>query len=290
MLSLDAQNISQQYLHRLMLGSIAPRPIAFVSTIDLRGNPNLAPFSFFNAFGVNPGTLIFSPSRRGRDNTTKHTYENLLEVPEAVINVVDYNMVQQMSLASCEYPKGVNEFEKAGFTSIQSEKVRPGRVGESPVQYECRVRELIPTGNQAGAGNLVICDILRIHIREDVLDANQEIDQTKIDLVGRMGGDFYVRTNENARFVVPKPVSRNGIGIDVLPVHIRHSPYLTGNDLGQMGNLEHFPEEGIIETYRQKETIRHSYLNQKETFFYQVRQLIQTGKANEALAMLMSVE
>ncbi len=288
MLTLDAQSISQQYLHRIMLGSIAPRPIAFVSTIDKEGNPNLSPFSFFNAFGVNPGTLIFSPSRRGRDNTTKHTYENLLEIPEAVINVVTYEMVQQMSLASCEFPKGVNEFLKAGFSSVASEKVRPFRVKESPVQYECKVREIIQTGDGPGAGNLVICDILLVHINETVLDEKNEINQEKIDLVGRMGGDFYVRTNQAARFVVPKPVSSNGIGIDVLPETIRHSIYLTGNDLGQLGNLSNFPDDEIIQKYRTDNSFFQLYLSDKEGYFKHIQAMIREGKAMDALANLLA--
>jgi len=288
MLTLDAQSISQQYLHRIMLGSIAPRPIAFVSTIDKEGNPNLSPFSFFNAFGVNPGTLIFSPSRRGRDNTTKHTFENLLEIPEAVINVVTYDMVQQMSLASCEFPKGVNEFLKAGFTSLASEKVRPFRVKESPVQYECKVREIIQTGDGPGAGNLVICDILLVHINETVLDEKNEINQEKIDLVGRMGGDFYVRTNHAARFLVPKPVSSNGIGIDVLPETIRHSIYLTGNDLGQLGNLSTFPDDEIIQKYRSDHSFIQLYLSDKEGYFRHIQAMIREGKAMDALANLLA--
>jgi flavin reductase (DIM6/NTAB) family NADH-FMN oxidoreductase RutF len=288
MITLDAQNIQQQYLHRIMLGSIAPRPIAFASTIDKDGNPNLSPFSFFNAFGVNPGTLVFSPSRRGRDNTTKNTFENLLEVPEVVINVVTYDMVQQMSLASCEYPKGVNEFLKAGFTQLASELIRPFRVKESPVQYECKVRQIIETGDGPGAGNLVICDILLIHISEDVLDEKNEIDQGKIDLVGRMGGDFYVRTNEMARFIVPKPVANTGIGIDALPEAIKFNPYLSGNDLGQLGNLEAFPVENQLIDFKLNIEMKKLYQNQPQVFFDQVKKTLSENKPFDALCMLLS--
>ncbi|NOU48503.1 MAG: flavin reductase family protein, partial [Bacteroidales bacterium] len=210
MIQFNPQTLDQQRLHRILLGSIAPRPIAFASTVDSNGIPNLSPFSCFNFFGVNPTTLIFSPSRRGRDNTTKHTFENLLEVPEVVINMVSFDIVQQMSLASTEYPKGVNEFIKAGLTPVKSEKIRPFRVKESPVQFECKVRQIIETGNGAGAANLIICEIVLMHISENVLDAKGEIDVDKIDLVGRMGGDYYVRTSGNSKFTVPKPLLRLG--------------------------------------------------------------------------------
>jgi flavin reductase (DIM6/NTAB) family NADH-FMN oxidoreductase RutF len=242
MKTFDPAGMNQQQLHRLLLGSIAPRPIALASTIDAEGNPNLSPFSCFNFFGVNPTTLIFSPSRRGRDNTTKHTFENLKEVPEVVINVVTYDIVQQSSLASCEYAKGINEFEKAGFTQLQSEMIRPFRVKESPVQLECKVRQIIETGSSAGSANLIICEIVRMHINENVLDEKGEIDVDKIDLVGRLGGDFYVRTSGNSKFAVPKPLLKNGIGIDALPDKIKFSKYLTGNDLGQLGNIEKLPD------------------------------------------------
>jgi flavin reductase (DIM6/NTAB) family NADH-FMN oxidoreductase RutF len=241
MIQFDPQTIDQQRLHRLLLGSIAPRPIAFASTVDKNGNPNLSPFSCFNFFGVNPTTLIFSPSRRGRDNTTKHTFENLLEVPEVVINMVSFSIVQQASLASTEYQKGVNEFIKAGLTPVKSEKIRPFRVKESPVQIECKVRQIIETGTGAGAANLIICEIVLMHINENVLDAKGEIDVDKIDLVGRLGGDYYVRTSGDSKFAVPKPLQRLGIGIDSLPDRIKFSKHLTGNDLGQMGNVEKFP-------------------------------------------------
>ncbi len=272
-----------------MLGSIAPRPIAFVSTVDKDGRPNLAPFSFFNAFGVNPATLIFSPSRRGRDNTTKHTYENLLEVPECVINVVNYSMVQQMSLASCEFPKGVNEFEKSGFTAIASESVKPFRVKESPVQYECKVRQIVAMGDGPGAGNLVICDVILVHIDPLVLDEKSEINQEAIDLVGRMGGDYYVRTNRAARFVVEKPVSTNGIGIDSLPEHIRLSRLLTGNQLGQLGNLQQLPSKEAIGFYSRDEKLAKLFKEQPTEYYAQAGALLEKGRASDALAMLLAV-
>ena len=288
MITLDATSVSQQHLHRIMLGSIGPRPIAFVSTMDANGKPNLSPFSFFNAFGVNPATLIFSPSRRGRDNTTKHTYQNILELPEVVINVVTYDMVQQMSLASCEYAKGVNEFEKAGFTAIASEKVKPFRVKESPVQYECKVRQVIATGDGPGAGNLVICDVLLVHINEEVLDEKQEINQEKIDLVGRMGGDFYVRTNASARFVVPKPVAGTGIGIDALPETIKNSAFLTGNDLGRLGNLETLPDEAFIKKLKSDPALHEMWTQNPQQFYSHVQNLLNKGEADTALGVLVA--
>jgi flavin reductase (DIM6/NTAB) family NADH-FMN oxidoreductase RutF len=288
MKTLDAAAISQSYLHRIMLGTIAPRPIAFASTIDAFGNPNLSPFSFFNAFGVNPGTLIFSPSRRGRDNTTKHTYDNLLEVPEVVINVVTYDMVQQMSLASCEFPKGINEFEKAGFTALPSQRIRPFRVKESPVHYECKVRQIINTGDKPGAGNLIICDILLIHLDPNILTPDDEIDITKINHVGRIGGDYYVRVDEHSRFIVPKPNAHNGIGIDSLPDPIRLSPLLTGNELGMMGNLSNFPSTELIESFKNDQSLKSAIADGSINVFSHAKLLLRQGKVTEALACLIA--
>lgn len=288
MITLDASSIQQQYLHHIIVGSIAPRPIAFVSSMDAAGKPNLAPFSFFNAFGVNPATLIFSPARRGRDNTTKHTYQNILELPEVVINVVNYSMVQQVSLASTEYPKGVNEFEKAGFTAIASEKVRPFRVKESPVQYECKVRQVITTGDGPGSANLVICDILLVHVNEDILDEKQEIDPDKIDLVGRMGANYYVRTDAAARFIVPKPVTGTGIGIDALPEKVKHSEFLTGNDLGRLGNLQTFPDEALIQKMKNDASLQALWAHDRLGFFTHIQSLINNSQTNNALAILQA--
>jgi flavin reductase (DIM6/NTAB) family NADH-FMN oxidoreductase RutF len=228
-------------MHSYLLGAVVPRPIAFASTIDKEGNVNLSPFSFFNCFGANPPILVFSPARRGRDNTTKHSYENVLEVPEVVINIVNYSMVQQSSLASTEYQKGVNEFIKAGFTQVPSTMVKPPRVGESPVAFECKVLQVIKMGEQGAAGNLVICEIMLAHIKDEVLDAEGKIDPFKLDAVARMGGDWYCRAQGDALFKVPKPLDRIAIGVDQLPEQIRNSKILTGNDLGMLANVERIP-------------------------------------------------
>jgi len=240
-MTIDPKEISIGKMHSYLLGTIAPRPIAFASTIDKEGNINLSPFSFFNCFGANPPILIFSPARRGRDNTTKHTYENVLEVPEVVINIVNYNMAQQVSLASTEYPKGVNEFIKSGLTPIASSLVKPPRVGESPAAFECRVLQIIPTGTEGAAGNLVICEVVLAHIKDEVLDNEGKIDPFKIDAVARMGGDWYCRANGETLFKIPKPLDKMGIGIDQLPEAIRNSKVLTGNDLALLANVEELP-------------------------------------------------
>ena len=239
-----------------MLAAIAPRPIAFASTIDRNGIPNLSPFSFFNGFGSHPPIVVFSPARRVRDNSIKHTLENVMEVPEVVINVVTYAMVQQASLASTEYPKGINEFEKAGFTMLASELIRPFRVAESPVQMECKVIEVKETGYEGGAANLVICEILRMHVSEEILTVENKIDEQKIDLVARMGGDYYCRASGDALFKVPKPNIHIGIGIDQIPERIRLSKILTGNNLGQLGNVVHLPSADEINEIRQRDFMK----------------------------------
>jgi len=231
-------------LHAWLQSAIAPRPICFASTMDKDGLPNLSPFSFFNLFGSNPPTLIFSPARRVRDNTIKHTLENIYATKEVVINVVNYAMVQQTSLSSCEYPRGTSEFEKSGFTPQPSERIKPFRVKESPVQLECIVREIIETGQEGGAGNLVICEPVLIHINDDILDEKGAIDPHKIDLVARMGADYYCRASGNAVFEVAKPNTALGIGVDALPLTIRHSHILTGNNLGQLANV---PQQPVID-------------------------------------------
>ncbi|MEN9523107.1 MAG: hypothetical protein RL065_1484 [Bacteroidota bacterium] len=266
-------------LHGYMLSAIAPRPIAFASTIDSEGNSNLAPYSFFNAFGSNPTTLIFSPARRVRDNTIKHTLENVMENSEVVINVVNYAMVQQMSLASCEYPKGISEFVKAGFTPIASEKIKPFRVAESPVQFECKVREVIETGNEGGAGNLIVCEILVMHINDNVLNDNLQIDANKIDLVARMGGDLYCRATGNALFEVEKPNIKLGIGIDQLPFEIRNSAILSGNDLGMLANVETMP---VVE---KSNSYANTSIEQKHSL---AKQLLAEKNVIEAWKILMS--
>ena len=248
MLSISPKEISTGKLHGYLLGAIAPRPIAFASTVDAQGNPNLSPFSFFNVFGSNPPTLIFSPARRVRDNTTKHTLENAVATKEVVINVVNYDIVQQMSLSSTEYPQGVNEFEKAGFSMLPSEEVAPFRVGESPVQFECKVKDVIYTGDQGGAGNLIVCEVVKIHINEAVLDAEGNIDQHKIDLVARAGGSYYSRARDGF-FEIPKPISTLGIGVDAIPLEIRNSVVLTGNNLGMLGNVTEAPSKEAVNNF-----------------------------------------
>ncbi|MFT4576400.1 MAG: flavin reductase (DIM6/NTAB) family NADH-FMN oxidoreductase RutF [Polaribacter sp.] len=248
MLSIDPKEIPTGKLHGYLLGAIAPRPIAFASTIDADGNPNLSPFSFFNVFSANPPIMIFSPARRVRGNTTKHTLENVMEIKEVVINVVNYDIVHQMSLSSTEYPKGVNEFDKAGFTMLKSDKVKPFRVAESPVQFECKVTEIIHLGNEGGAGNLIVCEVVKLHINEAVLDENGAIDQHKIDLVARAGGSYYSRAKEGF-FEIPKPISTLGIGVDAIPLEIRNSTVLTGNDLGMLGNVEQLPIQQDVDNF-----------------------------------------
>jgi len=228
----------QHYLQH----AIAPRPICFASTIDRKGNVNLSPFSFFNLFSINPPIVVFSPSRRIRDNTTKHTLENLHEVPEVVINIVDIDMIHQASLASCEYPKGTNEFIKAGFTQEPATLIRPPMVKESKVKMECRVSEIKSLGTEGGAGNLVICEIMRIHIEDTILDQNQKIVQHKLRHVARLGGDWYCVVNEKNLFMVEKPNTQLGIGVDGLPEHIRNSSILSGSDLGKLANLQLVPD------------------------------------------------
>ncbi|WP_316821480.1 flavin reductase family protein [Pedobacter gandavensis] len=247
MLTIDVTTIPAVQLQNYLQYAIAPRPICFASTIDQEGNINLSPFSFFNMFSTNPPLCIFSPSRRVRDGSTKHTLENVLEVKECVINIVNYPMVQQMSLASTEYAKGVNEFEKAGFTMLPSHLVKPPRVAEAPVQLECVVREVIHLGDQPGAGNLILAEVKLIHIQENILDADGKIDQEKIDLVARLGGDWYCRVTPDSLFKVAKPLTTLGIGVDALPKAVRHSHVLSGNDLGRLGNIEQLPSADDID-------------------------------------------
>jgi flavin reductase (DIM6/NTAB) family NADH-FMN oxidoreductase RutF len=240
MISIVPKDVSSAKLQGYLQSAVGPRPIAFASTIDKNGVPNLSPFSFFNIFSANPPILIFSPARRVRDNTIKHTLINAEATREVVINVVNYDIVQQTSLSSSEYPDGVNEFIKAGFTSIPSVLVKPYRVAQSPVQFECKVNEIISLGTQGGAGNLVICEIVKMHISESVLDENGNIDPVKIDLVSRMGGNWYSRANQGL-FEVAKPITTLGIGVDQIPNYIKESPIFDGNDLGKLGNIEALP-------------------------------------------------
>ena len=262
MLSFLPKDLETPKLHSYLLSAVAPRPIAFASTVDKDGRPNLSPFSFFNVFSANPPILIFSPARRVRGNTTKHTLENVEVTNEVVINVVNYDIVQQMSLSSTEYPEGVNEFEKAGLTMLKSDIVKPFRVAESPVQMECKVNEIVKLGTEGGAGNLVICEVVKMHINDEVLDENGAIDQVKLDLVSRAGGSFYSRA-KSGFFEIPKPLRTLGIGVDALPEHVRNSNILTGNDLGLLANVETLPTEDAILAFKQKHDLSKINLEEK---------------------------
>jgi flavin reductase (DIM6/NTAB) family NADH-FMN oxidoreductase RutF len=287
MLTVNPKEIPSSQLHGYLLGSVTPRPIAFASTIDKDGNVNLSPFSFFNCFGYNPPLLIFSPARRGRDNTTKHTYENVLEVQEVVINMVSYSMVQQMSLASTEYPKGINEFQKAGFTEVASTLIKPPRVAEAPVSMECNVLQIVPTGTEGGAGNLVICEVILMHIKEEVLDAQGKIDPFKLDAVARLGGDWYCRVQGDAIFKVPKPLDRLGIGVDSIPAPIRYSKVLTGNDLGLLGNIERLPDITNVQDFFSKYPIEQALQAGEDAVHTMARIFLSEGKTEEAWKVLL---
>ncbi|RYE16334.1 MAG: flavin reductase family protein [Sphingobacteriales bacterium] len=254
MRTLDTTLMSPLELQNYLQYAIGPRPIALVSTIDMEGNVNLSPFSFFNLFSVNPPVCAFSPSRRVRDNSTKHTLENIKQVPECVINIVTCGMVMQTSLTSSDYAKGVNEFDKAGFTQLKSELVRPPGVAESPVQLECAVIGFIPLGDGPGAGNLVLAEIKRMHISEDILDSDGRIDQQKLDLVARLGGDWYAAIGPENLFKIPKPITTIGMGVDSLPEYVRASTVLTGNDLGQLANVTEVPDEKAVTAFVIAET------------------------------------
>jgi flavin reductase (DIM6/NTAB) family NADH-FMN oxidoreductase RutF len=297
MKSLAPADISHQEMASLLLAVIGPRPIAFASTIDLEGNANLAPFSYFNVFGSNPATLIFSPARRGRDNTTKHTYENVKRVPEVVINVVSHAMVEQVNLSSNEYPEGIDEFEKAGFTALPSDVVKPPRVEESPVQLECNVLQVIETGTEGGAGNLVICEVVKIHLHDDIYDGEGRVDPNRIDLVGRLGYDYYVRASGDAIFKVKKPGAETGIGIDSLSDHIKNSQILTGNDLGVLGSLPRKPGKEEIthsSAFREVEELRIKYCGDEDLCIDMIHQLardwIAEGRTEDALKALLSID
>lgn len=250
MLTIDPKEIPVPKLHHYLLGAVGPRPIAFASTIDKDGNRNLAPFSFFNVFSANPPIMVFSPARSGRTNTTKNTFDNVKEIPEVVINIVNYSIVEQMSLASSPFEAEVDEFVKSGLTPIASDTIRPFRVKESPVQFECKVNEIIELGKEGGAGNLIICEVTKIHINEDVLDENGVIDQHKIDLVSRMGGNWYCRANSDSMFEIKKPIMTVGIGYDSIPEDIRNSKILSGNDLGKLGGIEQLPDETDVNDHK----------------------------------------
>ena len=281
--------IAQNFLQH----SIAPRPICFASTIDLSGNVNLSPFSFFNLFSTNPAVIVFSPSRRVRDNTTKHTLQNILEVPEVVVNIVSYDMIQQTSLASCEYPKGIDEFIKTGFTKEPSQIIKPPRVKESPVQMECKVLEVKTLGTEGGAGNLVIAEVLMLHINENILNEDGNIDQKKLDLMARLGGNWYTRANASTIFEIEKPNMQLGIGVDALPENIRNSKILTGNNLGQLANIH---EPALVNPAFEDEKLKNIILYyscdpeemERELHFY-AKELLEAGKVKEAWQVLLAL-
>jgi flavin reductase (DIM6/NTAB) family NADH-FMN oxidoreductase RutF len=281
MLTINPQDVPVPVIHHYLQGAVAPRPIAFASTVDKEGNVNLSPFSFFNLFGTKPPTLIFSPNRRVRDATNKHTLVNVQEVDEVVINMVDYAMVEQMSLASCEYPKGTNEFIKAGFTEVPSQRVKPPRVGESKAVFECKVKQIISLGEEGGAANLIICEVILAHFSEDILDENGRIDQRKTDWVARMGGDWYARASGRALFEVPKPSTQRGIGVDAIPDFIKNNPLFIGNELGRLGNVVQLPQAADIIAFRNE--------NSGSDFLQLAKQLLAEGKVNEAWLALLSI-
>ncbi len=254
--SIDPNSISISELHQILLTAVAPRPIAFASTVDIKGNVNLSPFSFFNVFSANPPILIFSPARRVRDNTIKHTLANVKATKEVVINIVNYPIVEQMSLSSTEYGKDVNEFEKAGLTEVNSIMVKPPRVAESPVSFECVVENIIELGNQGGAGNLVVSRVVNIHINNKYLGKNGKLDTEKLDLVARMGGSLYTRVTDQSLFEIPKPIFTKGIGVDQLPKHVFNSDILSGNNIGRLGNCEQLPTNEEVMVYKKSPTLR----------------------------------
>lgn len=285
LLTINPKELQTAQLHGYLLSAVAPRPIALASTVDADGNANLSPFSFFNVFSANPPILIFSPARRVRDNTVKHTLENVKSVGEVVINVVSYDMVHQTSLSSTEYGKGVNEFEKAGFEMLPSDCVKPCRVAESPVQFECTVREVIAMGSEGGAGNLVICEVQMMHIDEGVLDESGRIDQVKLDLVARAGGSYYSRASR-AFFEIPKPLASKGIGVDALPSIVRNSKVLTGNDLGQLGNVNELPHKADVDKFlTDNPKFLGMELNEKHKF---ASELLEKSDVNGAWLVLLS--
>ena len=285
MLTIQPKETPTAKLHGYLLSAVAPRPIALASTIDKDGKPNVSPFSFFNVFSANPPVLIFSPARRVRDNTTKHTLENAKATKEVVINVVNHDIVHQTSLSSTEYEQGVNEFEKAGFSMLASEKVKPFRVKESPVQFECKVLEIKELGSQGGAGNLIICEVVCMHIDEAILDENGNIDQVKLDLVARAGGSFYSRAKDSF-FEIPKPILQKGIGVDALPSAVRNSDVLTGNNLGQLANVELLPKESDVNKFMQDNPqYMASKINEKHKF---AQEFLQKNDVEGAWKVLLS--
>lgn len=292
--SIYPEKINQGEMHRYLLSAIAPRPICFASTIDKKGRVNLSPFSFFNVFSSNPPILIFSPSRRGRDNSIKHTLENVKEVNEVVVNTVNYSMVNQMALSSADFAKGINEFEKAGLTPIQSEFVLPPRVAESPASFECKVKQILPLGEGPGAGNLVIAEVILMHFQQDYLDKENQLITTSMDLVARMGDEWYSRATKDSLFSLPKPTGKLGMGIDNLPEYVRNSSVLTGNDLGELGNLSHLPSQNILEEAQREPRVQElleKTLPQREIEFHLLAQkIIRNGNPQLGLSILILSE
>mgnify|MGYP001289641756 FL=1 len=293
MLEINPTDLSTKDLHGYLLSSVGPRPIALVSTIDNEGRLNLSPYSFFNVFSANPPIAIFSPARRIRNNTTKHTLQNAALTNEVVINVVSFPMVEQTSLSSTEYKKGVNEFIKSGLTPIESTQVKPYRVKESPVQMECKVKNIISLGEEGGAGNLVVCEIIKMHISEDILNSHHQIDPNKIDLVGRMGANWYCRASNSSLFEVQKPNSKIGIGYNQLPDHIRNSDILSGNDLAKLANVESIPSMEDVKKFKENKylvKILKSSVNKKkssENLHYHCKKLLQENKVLDAWCTLL---
>ena len=293
MLEINPKDLSTKDLHGYLLSSVGPRPIALVSTIDNEGRPNLSPFSFFNVFSANPPIAIFSPARRVRNNTTKHTLQNAASTKEVVINVVSYPIVEQTSLSSTEYKEGVNEFIKSGLTPVESIQVKPYRVKESPVQMECIVKDIISLGEEGGAGNLVVCEIVKMHVSENILNEHHQIDPNKIDLVGRMGGNWYCRASNTSLFEVQKPNSKIGIGYDQLPQHIRNSDILSGNDLAKLANVESLPSIEDVEKLKENKDlvkILKSSVDEEQTrenLHYHCKKLLQENKVLNAWSTLL---
>lgn len=294
MLSLDPKELTVQRLHQLLLGAVGPRPIAFASTIDESGRPNLAPFSFFNVFSANPPILVFSPARSGRTGQSKDTFNNAKAIPEVVINVVNYPMVHQMSLASSPYAPGVDEFVKAGFTPIASDKIKPFRVAEAPVQFECKIQQIIELGQDGGAGNLIICEVVQLHIQEDLLTENGLIDQHKIDLVARMGADWYCHANSQSMFEIKKPITTCGIGYDALPQDIKSSQILSANNLGQLAGIEVLPNETDVNEYKLLELstlfleLEHDAAALEQALHKRAQELLTANQLEEAWLTLLS--
>jgi flavin reductase (DIM6/NTAB) family NADH-FMN oxidoreductase RutF len=293
--SINPNDLTQPERHKLLLTAVAPRPICFASTVDVEGNVNLSPFSFFNVFSSSPPVMVFSPARSGRNGTLKHTLQNIYDVPEVVINVVNYGIVEQMSLSSTAYDKGVNEFIKAGLQQIPSDHIKPPRVGEAPVAFECTVDQVIELGDNGGAGNLVIAKVVMIHVNDEYLDEAGNLDTQKLDLVARMGGNWYCRANGDAIFEIPKPLRTKGIGVDGLPEYVRNSPVLTGNDLGRLGTIDALPDQADIDNCKsspQLSEILQSALSQSEQLtkvHSLAQQELAQGDILKALGILMSI-